>query len=123
MLTLLEKNEVFENICCPEVGDIEERLDEDKDDEDPSEYETHTIVESQIKEVCTDDPSEVSKDVKLLSDNGLIDATVKDFKSIKVVFSNGQHQLLFQCSPVWKVMQNPSPRSILHTSRLNLEVK
>lgn len=79
MFTLLDKSKVFDSFCCPEVDDMEECLDEDdEDDEDPNEYETDTIIETQIKEVCTDDPSEVSKDVKLLSDNGLIDTTVKE---------------------------------------------
>ena len=55
-----------------------------------------------LRKVFTDDPSEVSKDVKLLSDSGLIDTTVKKRlqKHHKVVYLNGQHQLPFQCSPV-----------------------
>ena len=77
MFTLLDKSKVFDNdsFCYPKVQCLDE---DDEDDEDPNEYETDTIIESQIKEVCTDDPSEVSKDVKLLSDNGLIDTTVKE---------------------------------------------
>ena len=66
MFTLLDKSKVFDSFCCPEVDDTEECLDEDdEDDEDPNEYETDTIIETQIKEVCTDDPSEVI--VKMLS--------------------------------------------------------
>ena len=54
-----------------------------------------------LRKVFTDDPSEVSsKDVKLLSDNGLIDTTVKKRfqKHHKVVYLNGQHQIPFQYS-------------------------
>ena len=63
MLTLLQKNKIFDTISFPKEGDIleedEEEEDEDEDEEDESERDAK--IESQIQEVCVVDPSEITE--------------------------------------------------------------
>ena len=79
MLSLLEKNKIF---ACPEVSYLLEDCVDDEEEEDEkepaSERETDAIAQSQIQEICTDDPSEVEGDIKLHSDNGFIDDSVQE---------------------------------------------
>lgn len=39
---------------------------------------TDALVDSQIEEVCTEDPSEINSDIQLLSDNGIVESVVKE---------------------------------------------
>lgn len=76
MLSSLEKNKAF---AYPEVSYsskdcVDDDDDEDDEKENPNESKTNAIFQSQIQEVCTEDPSEVGGDIKLLSDNVFIDS-------------------------------------------------
>ena len=56
---------------------MEDCVDDDEDEQEdekeiPSDSETNAIIQSQIQEVCTEDPSEVGGDIKLLSEYGLL---------------------------------------------------